>query len=376
MKLYFMKQKVIDDLKENMLTLHPNYYKFNTNEWILERYDYDPFEFFMEVPDFELSMLDSRNIGEIELENCKILYEHFKKISESQASDERLWAGLCNGVFYQYVRERWKYPTLKQKKPETDASAIISRFFFSGGGRAGIFRNTLAKCWWAGQSTYDSMNSKHWEMLDSIGPEDFATKVSDILYSNTFAANTDIMKGICKGLNFYRKQGIGLSVKDHIRPTMQYLNALGGSVLLDMYTEDEIAKEVINFIERSRTGKESAFVVEEIQEVPEDNIIDDESDAIQMDEVNIDYQEYEDAQIAATEELDPKTILGAPDSVIYGCKVVVKDVVSGKYMEPVIPKEVGVGQLYPLPEKLLGHSVGDVVVHMGKRYEVIKIEWA
>ena len=135
MKLYFMKQNAIDYLKANMRNQYMNYFRYKTNEWIYRLFDYDPFEFFMEVPDFELAPVISRTTGEVELENCKRMYTNLRKISESQASDERLWAGLCNGVFYNYVRVRWNYSSMRPKNPEKDSSAIISRFFFSGGGR-------------------------------------------------------------------------------------------------------------------------------------------------------------------------------------------------------------------------------------------------
>lgn len=376
MKLYFMKKNVIDDLKANMTTLHPNYYRYSTNDWILERYDYDPFEFFMEVPDFELSMLDNRSIGEIELDNCKILFEHLRKISESQASDERLWAGLCNGVFYKYVRERWKYQQLKLKKPDTDTSAVISRFFFSGGGRAGMFRNTLSKCWWVGKATYDGANPKHWEMLDIIGPEDFATKVSDIFYSNNFVANEDILRGICKGLEFYRKKGIKLNVMQNIRPTLQYLNAIGGSVLLDMYSDTDIAKEVIDSIERTRLGKESAFVEEDLQKDDVDNVIEKESvDDELTTEINVEYKKDDKGNVDK-EILSAQDILGSPSIIMYGTVVDVLDVHSGKVMKLKLPEKEGDGILYPLQKELIGHSVGDSVSFLAKKYEVMKISWS
>ena len=179
MKLYFMKQNAIDFLKANMRNQYMNYFRYSSNEWMYDLFDYDPFEFFIEVPDFNLSPIH-KQIGETELENCKRLYTNLRKISESQASDERLWAGLCNGVFYKYVRNRWNYASLRPRIPKTDSSTIISRFFFSGGGRGGMFRNTLSKCWWVGRSTYDSESIDHWNMLDVLGPEDFSTKVNDI----------------------------------------------------------------------------------------------------------------------------------------------------------------------------------------------------
>lgn len=92
MKLYFMKQKAIDYLKANMRNIYMNYFRYKTNEWIYDLFDYDPFEYFMEVPDFELSGIVGRMAGEVDFDNCKILYTNLRRISESQASDERLSA--------------------------------------------------------------------------------------------------------------------------------------------------------------------------------------------------------------------------------------------------------------------------------------------
>lgn len=107
-------------------------------------YGSNPFAEFMDVPDFELSDIESGTIGEVDFGNCKILYNNLRMLSESQCSDERLWAGLCNGTFYDYVRRRYQYDKKQLKKKETDASAVISRFFFSGGGRSGFYRNVLS----------------------------------------------------------------------------------------------------------------------------------------------------------------------------------------------------------------------------------------
>lgn len=128
MKLYFMKQSALDYMKANIKTIYINYYRKKTNQWILDLFDYDPFEFFMEVPDFELAAITKKR-GETELENCRILYSNLFNISESQASDERLWAGLCNSTFYDYVRKRWDYDNLELKDAKKDSETILSRFF-------------------------------------------------------------------------------------------------------------------------------------------------------------------------------------------------------------------------------------------------------
>lgn len=373
MQLYFMKQSAIDYLKANMRNQYMSYYRYETNEWLYDLFDYDPFEFFMEVSDFDLAPMGAP-IGKIELENCKRLYINLKRISESQASDERLWAGLCNGVFYKYVRVRWNYSLLRQKNPEKDASAIISRFFFSGGGRGGMFRNTLSKCWWVGKSTYDAASVDHWDMLDIIGPEDFATKVSDIFYSNTFAANPEILRGICKGLEFFREKNQKLVVRDHIRPTMQYLNALGGVILLDALTSDDIAAIVIENIGRLRNGEQGDFFESEMDGdgVPEEyeDILDEN-----ISEVNIDYQEEQEAIQQEVESVDAHEVLGAPETVDRGCTVIVLKKSTNKEILYSIPTVNGERTLYYIEEVMLGKRVGDVIKVRLDEYEIKTIRW-
>lgn len=368
MKLQFMKQNAIDYLKTNMKNLYMGYYRYNTNEWIYDLFDYEPFEFFMEIPDFALAPIGTQ-AGEMELENCKRLYLNLKKISESQASDERLWAGLCNGVFYTYVRARWNYASLRPKNPEKDASTIISRFFFSGGGRGGMFRNTLSKCWWVGKSTYDPNSSDHWNMLDVLGPEDFSTKISDIFYSNTFAANPEILHGICKGLKFFRDKNQKLVVREHIRPTMQYLNALGGGILLDALTSDDIAAIVIENIGRLRNGEQGDFLQEDegdsdFEETYENTI-----------EVNVDYQEEQDELEREVEVVDANEVLGGPEMVERGCTVIVFKRSTKKEILYNIPTVDGERELYWIEQQLLGKHVGDVVRIRSDEYEIKTIRW-
>lgn len=86
MKIYFMKQSALDYIKQNIGSLYKNYYQFDSDEWIYELFDYDPFEVFGEVDDFELANLD-QSAGEVDLQNCKILYDKLNHISDSKASD-------------------------------------------------------------------------------------------------------------------------------------------------------------------------------------------------------------------------------------------------------------------------------------------------
>lgn len=306
MKLYFMKHDAVDFMKHNMERLYTHYYQDKTNDWMEREFGSNPFSEFMEVPDFELAEIDAMSVGEVDFENCKILYNNLRSLSESQCSDERLWAGLCNGTFYEYMRSRYQYPTKQLKKKETDASAVISRFFFSGGTRSGFFRNGLAKCWWVGRATFDKNNDNHFERLDIIGSNDLATKISDIFYSNTFASNPTILAGICDALKYFSDHGQPLDEKLHVRAAMQYLNAVGGATLLDVLTEEEICKIMTSRIISILKGQSWDIDVEDAGEdqLLEEVIEEDEDTISEEYNETEDEQEYDDLEPEDEDELE------------------------------------------------------------------------
>ena len=323
MKLYFMKEKALIYLKSNMKMFYFKYYHEKTNDWIKELFDYDPFEFFMEIPDFSLMAIGD-SAGKTDLENCKLFYTNLMRISESQASEERLWAGLCNSTFYDFVRKRWNYDELKMKNPEADSGAILSRFFLKTGTRGGFFRNTLAKYWWVGRSTYDAVDENHFKLLDYLGPDDLSTKISDLFYSNTFASNLSIMRAVCvawKCFNDEHKER-KLTVREYFRPAVQYLNAFGGGVMLDALGDDELTQIVYQYfeqlldnnyqkaIELNEDGFEDEEAVDDVINVNEDvkKVVEDSEQSILPSEAEL------RAKVAVDKVLHPKS----PEEILRG----------------------------------------------------------
>lgn len=402
MKLYFMKQDAVDFMKHNMGRLYTHYFHDETNEWIKKEYGSDPFSEFMDVPDFELAELESMSIGEADFENCKILYNNLRSLSESQCSDERLWAGLCNGTFYEYMRHRYKeYHGRKLKKKEADTSAVISRFFFSGGTRAGFYRNTLAKCWWVGRATFDKNNENHFERLDIIGANDLTTKISDIFYNNTFSSNSVILAGICDAIKYFNDRGQQLDEKTHIRAAMKYLNAVGGATLLDVLSEEEICKIVTSRIISILKGQSGDIDTEDTEDdqLLEEVLEEDESDEESMDaansdkgqDINIDDEDVSKksgkddagAVVHRRQEMPkPMTplnwfeeeedeVLPGPDFVTYGCWVKVHKEKENTDIEYHIPlKDDTKTPWYDIMRKMLGQGKGFRMFIKGEYYIV------
>lgn len=369
MRLYFMKQSALDYLKTNIGTLYNNYYQFSTSEWIDDLFDYDPFELFMTVKDFELADLELQP-GEIDFLNCKILYENLQDISDSQASDERLWAGLCNKTFYSYMRGRWQYARRHLKKTAEDSSAILSRYFYRNTGRSGLFRNTLARCWWTGRLTYSDKYQNHWELLDAIGSEDLISKISDIFYSNTYSSNPDIVEGFCKGLKLFRDHGKYVSNRDHIRPTAQYLNAIGGGLLLDMFSVEEIESLVIERLSLLMNGVVSEFFELERFDNDDMNDIDQLPEDVDAEEVNLDFIDYLDS-LSSTSEKDLTKALGDLQQVEYGCTITLRRSPDNDLFVSKMP--LAGEALNLLQSRLLGKKLGFSCLIGGKNYEVVDI---
>lgn len=380
MRIYFMKQPAVDFFKENMERLYINYFQKEDNSWMEEEYGEDPFVLLDDIPSFDLAPLTSESAaGEIDFDNCKRVYGALSNLSDSQASDERLWAGLCNGTFYKYLRQRYGYDCAELKDKEKDASGIISRFFFAGGRRSGLYRNTLSKCWWTGRVTYDKNNHvNHYEMLDAIGSNDISTKISDILFSYLFTANPTILKGICDALKHYSDNGVKLLVRDHIRPAMQYLNVVGGVVLLDVLSADEIKELLITKIDELLGKDTRDGEVAPDEKMDTTNLLDQsEVDSLEKSNHITEEEESVSTYNEETGESKPEHVndISKPETVSYGCTIKVKNTKDNTVATYVLPAEENKDAKLDLVEKkMLNKTIGYRIYMRGAWLELIDIE--
>ena len=273
MKLQIMKQTAVDILKNNLPQVYTNYSLHEDNKWIYEMYGEDPFIDFKDVTEFKLNIELKPNgelsAGKTDFKNIKIIYNNLKFLSESQAADERLWAGLCNSIFYDYMKQRWEY----NKQLPKSADEIKGRYFFEN--KSGIFSNTLAMYWWTGHTLYDMTKANPFEKLDIIGASDIRTKIM-LIFNYPFVRNPNITNGIVKCFKYFNDKDIKLNdIRHQVSPAMQKLNAIGGSIILDCLSEDEIADIIIKEIENTLDNlkKQKSSRTRNESEVDEDEII-------------------------------------------------------------------------------------------------------
>ena len=79
--------------------------------------------------DFELYM-SAEKPETTDVENIKRVHKHMSALSESQASDERIWSAYTLSVFADYMRYRW---------PAESETAMMNHYFFSYSPKRSLF---------------------------------------------------------------------------------------------------------------------------------------------------------------------------------------------------------------------------------------------
>ena len=239
-KLYFLKQDALEVLRVN-IDCNLEKYKEPTNQWIYEYFEEDPFiEFKMPTPDFKLK-IHRGGVAQLEVENSKILYENLKDIlTPSQASDERFWAGLTHGVFWEYMHNRWEMD-IKETSPES----INTRYFLKGSSKHALRANTVSRLWWLSSKLYDESREDPLELLEGYA-YDYVTKVHTFLserISNSKVVNRSLARALISLEILEEAKGAGRGL---FRALLRYLNILGGVTILDFYDEDVLTELLID----------------------------------------------------------------------------------------------------------------------------------
>ena len=249
MKIPYLKEEILLALKEQ-ININKDKYLNDESIWIDEEYkDVKAYDFLnKEVPNIELKMYaqTKEELIQEDIENIKILYSGLKGISDSQATDERLWAGLTHINFIKYVQHRFKI--LNDINDEKIDIKILVAFFFNtkrDGNIRPLVLNYIARLWWAGRLIYDENSDNPYSLLKTF----YHDQSSLLLWSSrSYSNNRSIIRGAMKAINEFENNGteITRTMRNIVRKN---LNIMSGVVLLDYMNEDDIydiVKEDIN----------------------------------------------------------------------------------------------------------------------------------
>lgn len=240
MKIQFLKENALERLKTN-IDSNIEKYSESSNSWIYEYFgDENPFmDYKKEVGEIKLNMSAERPES-TDVENSKILYMALKDLDNSQAVDERLWAGLAHNQLWEFMIYRCK---LSGSKMTVDS--IKSNFFFKQNPRRAIIVNALARLWWVGRLTYDPNNKEDPFYAIKYFETDFSTKVLT-LFSSSFTNNSKITLALIKAILDIENKNGKISRQEY-QALLRYLNMIGGTFILDYLSEDEIREKLVKY---------------------------------------------------------------------------------------------------------------------------------
>lgn len=193
----------------------------------------------LEIEEFSFDMSQDKPTT-TDVENIRRVYNHMKGLSESQASDERIWVAFTLYQGIDYMKYRWM--------PE-DENDKFDRFFFKntkhGYSKRPLFRNGIARLWWIGYHTYDVKRTNPYELTEFIcRDQDYINNLLDI----GFASNQTTSRAVIGALIDAEKSGVAIT-RSLVRSISQYINLLGGMYIIDYLSYDEIYSKIKSKLE-------------------------------------------------------------------------------------------------------------------------------
>jgi len=240
MKLYFIEQDSLDYLKANIKN-HIKYYESPTSDWIYSVCGKSPFrEFSGEFPGLVLQDTDP-NPYSTDYINAVSIYSSLNTISESVATDERLWAGMALKQFWHYTHYRWI------PNNQVTEEKIRYHFYFGAGIRRSLTRHSIARLWWIAKLSYDRQRDNPFELTAFLC--EASSFIVDVLERNT-SNNPDIMHSFLDAVLEIRRRGVQIT-RERMRDLVTYLNLLGGTYILDVLPAEMIKQKILTYgIER------------------------------------------------------------------------------------------------------------------------------
>lgn len=187
-----------------------------------------------EINDFKLDMSQPDGKESLtDVENIQRVYNHMKFLSDSQASDERIWAAYTFSEFLDYMRYRWKASSI---------SDLENRYLFGYSVQRSLFRNGVSRLWWIGRFTYDETRLDPYELTRFLcKDQDY---IENICGRNIFN-NPNVGFATISALYDAEKAGVVVN-RELVREVSRYVNLLAGTYLLDTLSEEEIYQKMQN----------------------------------------------------------------------------------------------------------------------------------
>lgn len=154
-----------------------------------------------------------------DLENSKALYSELMTMNETQASDERLWACLAHGLFWDYMLKRWP---IEKSIEGREIGRVKQRYFLRNANIESLTRNGISRLWWYAHLTYDKDRDNVYELTDVLLSR---ADLSVGIVERALGSNKTIRIAI---LEFLRDHPIIAADENKTREVLKGLNLAGG----------------------------------------------------------------------------------------------------------------------------------------------------
>jgi hypothetical protein len=231
-----LEYETIEYLKNNINTVFKNLESKTFNEIFDDVFGIGWFkQSKILLPDLDFHIDKNVSPKNTDIMNAKIIYESLKNLTESQASDERLWSGLAiDSKSYDYLKFRWKETT----------NTLKYRVVFHVPGKRGLMYHGLARLWWFAHITYDHYRENSYELTEFT--LSYPHILEKMIYRN-FSNSSIIRLGIIEGIKKFIEDD-GIYKIDKIDELYKYISTLGSVSLVDNISKEEISELVYNFL--------------------------------------------------------------------------------------------------------------------------------
>ena len=103
----------------------------------------------IEAPE-SLKIIIPKTRNNYDVENAISLYESYKDLNRTQASDIRFWTYLSHTSYWKYLQKRWP---LKNDE-EINKRTILQHWFINGLSAKNLTRHGVSSLWWGSHATY------------------------------------------------------------------------------------------------------------------------------------------------------------------------------------------------------------------------------
>jgi len=229
MKIKFLPENTLILLKEN-IDYNVEKYRLEDNDWIC-KFTETTNPFAQSNIEFIFSEL---NPNDSEITNIKKLFLSLKHLTRSQASDERLWAGLSHDFFWKFMIKRWD---LNRNKRGEMIQYIKKNYFFAHGKTRSLMTNGLARYWWIAKLTFNENLNDPFTLTEYISKDINGRGFP--LFGSNFSNNKNVLFPFLFHLKKYEDSNPNLS-REQFLELIKEMNLYGGKYLLDTLNEEKI----------------------------------------------------------------------------------------------------------------------------------------